>query len=524
MRPLGVYLVLIIFAGMSGCKTDSPKPLSEQTTPTSVAPEVSTPSTQALPQAAPAITGAAAPLSTDEYQKLAPEQQYQVANKLMATLYKGVPVNDFFDLSKGLATPVVSSQGNDFIAATGRQLATPLTDKAPYIEATETRHIFDVQRRSMEYPLAMMHEFPLSKDHFTRWMAYKLANTILFSPALEVPSVSYSDIQGVYYRLVYMLENGASIRDIVYAHMISQENWRRFTSPEDNTREMMEVYLGRFIDEEVPKASIACKNWSLTDAAAGYQRVISFNENTTPQTLLETTVTSCYDFYRAVADHAMLIPRVTVVLVDTFFSDATTQLKSEVINSILAQNPTTFEQIFKLIIFSKSYLMQTSRAKGLEEVLFNVGARIQWRPANRFFNALHNPTPSSTTPTLKQLGQESMVYKLGRMGDIPLDGLSFSYYHKLLREKLMLDRKINLTDPADGGWQPTFVDITLTDDDFIQYVFLSVLSRKANTQELSTLRDLIKARNYQTKKTEKALVILDYLSRLAELYAFEPIS
>ncbi|MBW2468110.1 MAG: hypothetical protein JRE62_02360, partial [Deltaproteobacteria bacterium] len=54
-----------------------------------------------------------------------------------------------------------------------------------------------------------------------------------------------------------------SIRQIVYDHMVSQENWRRFRSPEDNTREMMEIFLKRFNDAEVPLAAMACKNWSL---------------------------------------------------------------------------------------------------------------------------------------------------------------------------------------------------------------------------------------------------------------------
>jgi hypothetical protein len=85
--------------------------------------------------------------------------------------------------------------------------------------------------------------------------------------------------------------------------MISQENWRRFRSPEDNTREMMEIFLRRFKDEEVPKAALACKNWSLTGQDQGYQFVIDFDENTEPQNTLDTNVTTSWDFYRAIAEH-----------------------------------------------------------------------------------------------------------------------------------------------------------------------------------------------------------------------------
>ena len=53
------------------------------------------------------VTGYAAPLSDSEYQALSPEQQYQVVNKLLGTLYKGMPVDEFFDVSVGLSNPQV---------------------------------------------------------------------------------------------------------------------------------------------------------------------------------------------------------------------------------------------------------------------------------------------------------------------------------------------------------------------------------------------------------------------------------
>lgn len=264
-------------------------------------------------------SGAAAKLSDSEYNALSNEQKYAVANKLMGTLYKGVPVSDFFNIEGGLENPALKSESS-FLDEAEAALSSPLEDKAVYLARIEEKYLFDEVRKPMEYPLAALFEFPVSRDYFHRWIAYWLANSILFSPALENDSVDYTDIQDIQFRLVKMMEEGKSIREIVYDHMISQENWRRFRSPEDNTREMIEIFLGRFNqDTEVPKASIACKNWFLTDDEQGYQLVIGFDENTEPQQVLGATLLSCYDFYQVVAQHPLLIPRIASVLVDGFF-------------------------------------------------------------------------------------------------------------------------------------------------------------------------------------------------------------
>jgi hypothetical protein len=40
--------------------------------------------------------------SNADYDVLSNEQKYAVTNKMMATLYKGTPAKDFFDLSQGI--------------------------------------------------------------------------------------------------------------------------------------------------------------------------------------------------------------------------------------------------------------------------------------------------------------------------------------------------------------------------------------------------------------------------------------
>lgn len=455
-------------------------------------------------------------MSDSEYNSLSAENQYTVANNLLGTLFKGVPAKDFFDLSAGITTLRVSG-GANYISKTRSALSTPLSNKDTYLNTIDQKYYFYEDQKPQQYPLAQLYEFPLSKDYFDNWMAYKLANTILFSPAIELATVDVSDIQKVLYRLYRMIREDAPIRQIVYEHMISQENWRRFRSPEDNTREMMEVYLGRLNDAEVPRAAIACKNWHLTDDSQGYQQIIDYDENTVPQQLLDTTVTSCYDFYHAVAQHSSLIPNISKIFVNHFFANFTDADKQALINSFVAANPVTFRDLFTRMIFSRVYLLNNNRPKWYEESFFNTAHKTQWIAGERFFNDL---TPAWGEGDMKQMRQAVMAYKLGR-NDIPLDSLSFAYYHKSMREDLLINQSGS---SDDQGWPPTFVEeVNLFGEDLIQYLFLTILSRKASTEELTTIKQVITNRYPGTEfnrisRTGISMIVLDYCSRVSELY------
>jgi hypothetical protein len=283
---------------------------------------------------------------------------------------------------------------------------------------------------------------------------------------------------------------------------------------------MMEIFLKRFKDEEVPLASTACKNWSLTDDSDGYQLVMGFDRNTEPLTLLNTTVVDCYDFYRAVAEHPSLVPSVTERVVDVFFPGYSDELKARFADSIVATNPVTFKQLFSTIIFSKEYLLHNERPLEFEEAFFNIAHRINWYAYSNFFKYINSQHKSSSTANMYQMNQAAMTYKLGKPRDVPLDTLSFSYYHKSIREQLFLDRKTDPFNINDGGWQAEFIDVNMEQDDFIDYLFLSVLSRTAYQNELDKLNAVIAERYYDRpeKKMEQAMIVLDYLSRLSELY------
>jgi len=472
-------------------------------------------------------TGAAASLSEAEYDALTPEQQYQVANKLSATLYKGTPVSEFFDLGHGINKLKVDG-GKDYLTETRESLSERLPNKESYSNAIKARHEFSNESRTIRAePLATIREYPISRDLFEAWMAYTLANTILFSPAEEIDSADHIDVQRIYDGLLKAMSQDGSIRDIILAHQKSQANWRRFRSPEDNTREMIEIYLGLFDrDADVPKASIACQNWSLTGDDDGYQLVIDQSEaNTEPQNVLgQYWVTSCEDFYEVIASHPLVIPRITTFLVDRFYPNFSSGKRAAIVKDIVATNPVRFHDIFLPIIFSKEYLLYNEKPKSFEETFFNLAERTQWENTGRFLNQLVDEDFGASYPTLSKMGQPAMRLKLGRFKDQPLDSLSFASYHEAVRDRVLVCN-VTRSNETWGCWgsnfssKGDFFDL----EEYIQYLFISATSRKASTQELNTLISVIEAEN-KTSNNDQAKIVLDYISRLPEIYFYNTIN
>lgn len=390
-------------------------------------------------------------LSKSQYDALGDEQKYQVANKLMATMFKGVPVSEFFDVSLGMSNPGLK-QGNNFLNNTKRALSRNLD--------TDDREVYDViidgysattnnpddnipasylfnNDRSKQLPLARMYEYPVSKDMFDHWVAYILTNTILFSPAEEIDSASIYDVNKVYNKLLADLRENKTIRQIVARHQRTQENWRRFRSPEDNTREMIEIYLGLFDrDEDVPRAAIACQDLYLTDQDEGYELVSTGFMNTRPQYVLDTFVTNCNDFYDVVASHPLLIPRVTTVLVEYFFFTRSGEDRLRIVGDIVSGNPQTFQDVFKSILFSREYLLNTERPKSIEENYFSTAHQLKYEPRNNVFTRM---TADVNSMSFKQMGWPVMSLKLGRFSGVPTNAYSFANYHKTIHTNLMLD-------------------------------------------------------------------------------------
>lgn len=425
-------------------------------------------------------------------------------------------------------------------------------------------------------PLSRIYQYPLSKDTLDNWIAYVLANTILFSPAEEIDSASSRDVQKVFLKLKNDLRNNKTVSQIISRHQRSQENWRRFRSPEDNTREMIEIYLGLFDrDADVPRASIACQDLYLTDENNNYELISNGFVNTEPQYVLDTFVTTCGDFYDVVANHPLVMPRVTTAIVEYFFFTKTGDERAEIVSTILSDSPTTFQDIFLSILFSKEYLVNNERPKSFEENFYSLAHQMDWRP---YRNVLFDMTSDNDDLSLKQMSWPVMSLKLGRFTGVPLDSLSFANYHKGIREQLILggaggscsdedsnsntrcrwstgmgvnesdedlstpladdateqavamrqyevDRMVRLEDRAGRV-------LDLSVNDYIDYVFLTGLLRKASDVEKTDLIEIYKTAGYVSEDgsgelsidsndhDEMAQVAFDYMSRLPEFYYF----
>lgn len=567
------------------------------------------------------LQGAAEQLDSASYAALPPLQQYQVANKLTSALFTGVPANEFFvegSIGADTSKLAVAPKYSNLLGKIRKNLSTPLPEdpppdpanpsadpwakdarkptKIPLAGDTSTRsrskneivnliegntdlvpiktpkYVFDGigdgdgRGRSVQYPLAYIYETPLSDDFFARWMAYKLVNTIMFSPAVEIDSSEELDAQTIYENLVSAIKQDASIRSIILAHEKSESNWKRFRSPEDNTREMIEIYLGLFDrDADVPRASQACKNWSLSDEDAGYKLMKGPDENTVPQLILDSYyVTTCDEFFSVISNHPLVIPRVTTVLIDHMFGvEYDSNTRSALARDIAASNPTTFRDLFEAILFSKEFLLNMERPKWFEESYFNVAGRVQWRPYDQFFRQINTNADNGTiNASLPKMYQPAFTLKLGRWPTVPSDALATSYQHNGLRSamlvksnaKLASDPTFNPTATPSTGWGPELIAgniSTLSVDDFIGYMFISVLGRAPNPEEASTLKQVINSARtaavplavdctaanstsnptngcqffFRPDRTEdRAKIVMDYLSRLPETYFYNTVN
>ena len=345
-------------------------------------------------------------------------------------------------------------------------------------------------------------------------MTYVLANSVQFSPGRELDSVEDADMERVFQRLLRGVSQDRPISEILYEHMTSQENWRRFRSPEDNTREMMEIYNGHFNDEDVPKASRACQNWSLNQSN---RLTIGGNRNTTPQFLdlaPGVPITNCEDFYRAVATHQMVPAVIGYVLISRFFSQSTEAEKRNMALWMLLRKPKTYREVFLTILNSRAYLLTADRSRYFEESFYNLRAKTGWTAPPNFFRNLPG--------RMSEMRQPVFELKLGRERPAPVDSLSLAYHHTLLRENGALDQKRDPNNPADGGWSSEILQAPVADEEYLRYLFLSILEREPYPDELATLQSIIADQGYtiQRNKDRVTNIALDYFSGLPELYTY----
>lgn len=471
------------------------------------------------------------------FYQLSEARQRWVADKLLATLYFGLPNKALSEriqsgaFISGLLAELSDTQ-NDVAAAEAR-----LEDSGS--EGDEEFNFSDSPSGTEEISkmLARFYVLPkLDKHYFENWAAYVLSSNIMFSPAYELASSHPPNIERVYASLVRSLKDDYSIQYTTYNHMISDDNWRRFRSPEDNGREMMEIFLFDFDDNHVPIAGQALKNWRLDRDHDTL--VIGLNENTEPLSLFGQTLYNGHDFYSGLVRSSDFIPGVTRRLVDVYFPTFSEAEKNSVVNQIVASNPASWADILKQIVFSNTYLLQSDKPKSAEEVFYSLAKKMSFEHRRGFF--------SNFARSLTTMNQASMKYKLGNFLEVPLDTQSFSTYHKFVRENLLIRYRSTWS----SGWvdeallaNDVFADIaayehTLMLETLVKHLFLTTVARLPSEAELTLFKNhmiqadedlyvsgfrLFRDDGQLDDRRNAAITILDYASRLSDTYRFRKV-
>jgi len=533
-----------------------------------------------------AASGYAAPLSQAEFNALPAEEQYQVASKLYGTLFRGITVEEYFDMDAGVAnlTPRSSSFIDDTRAALQRHVSNeqiraiddmiegvdeegnPDPDLGKYVFDSDSRA--NLNEKAMQLPLARIKEYPISRDLYVQWMAYFLSNTIMFSPAYEMESTDAIDAQNMFRFLSSRLEEGQGVRDIIRSNLPSLARWRVSRSSENHALEAYELYLGLFeTEEDSVKGGIACQDYYLTDEDAGYVLSTTSYPNTEPQLILDSYfITTCEDLYDVIAGHPLVMPRAVEVIVNYLFSGRSQEDRVNIINSIVSSGAQTFEDIFTAMIFSREYLLNTERPRSFEESLMPMLDSLKWSPLASssasvgrgifayMASGSTNPGSRSNILYLGNKGWHSMSLKIGRLPDVPLDALSFANYHKGVREQLFLraetfrgaygDHGEGLIFDAEGEVRPLIADMSV--NEYVDFLFLNVMQRKATAVEQADLYEFIVNTRDHTNlevltdldtgaEVEKEVIksyryhdlteeVFDYISRLPEFYYFKAVN
>ncbi len=534
------------------------------------------------------VGGAAAPLSQAEFNTLPPEQQYQVASKLYGAFFRGINAEDFFDLSDGMEN--LQPKSNNFINDLRNKLSTDLSldviseyDKA--IDGLDedlsnpdpdlARYRFDTRtdmesnQRPRQLPMARIKDYPISRDLYVNWMAYFLANTIMYSPGEEMESSDMQDVQRIYRFLSSNIKEKTTIQQMVRSILPSLARWRVARTPQNFALEAFENYLGLFQDgslteaeklaspiiaslpESIENAGIACRDLYLTRASDDYLIGQTDFPNSTPKLILEESfVTTCSDVYDVVSGHSSLTPRAVEVIVNYFFpGHLLRDQRLAVRQAILSSAPQTYEDIFTAILFSREYLLNVTRPRSFEERFMPLLDTLKWDvKANsgeldeRIF--IFMASGQNAQIYLGGMNWNAMSLKIGRLPSVPLDALSFGNYHKAVRESLLFnigayrgnrqDAGEGLMIAEDGEFRPFIESLSL--ENYIDYLFLNVLHRKATATEQTDLSDfLVNVRDYtdtvtvQTVESEVirssrynqlTVAVFEYISRLPELYYF----
>ncbi|BDY11715.1 hypothetical protein [Hydrogenimonas cancrithermarum] len=495
------------------------------------------------------------PLTDADFNALSETDRYKVAVKLYATLFYGA---DFDELNRSI-------HSGNFISHVHEMFDRPNSEaEIAEVEEKLYDYIDYGDTGTVSLMLARLYHLQPGHAYINRWAAYVLTQTILFSPAYELDTVYTVDTIDVYGNLVRDFDAGFSMQWVAFTHMMTDENWRRFRSPEDNGREMLEIFLMDFNDAHVPLAGKALKNWKLDRRSNTL--VMTLDENSEPITNLfpGKTIRNGVEFYSTLVMQPNFLPSVSRRLVDKYFPNFTASQKEEVVNRIVASRPATWPGLLKEIVYSKAYLLDSTKTKSFEEAFFQTAKALGWHPHyHSFYVAARN---------MDNMHQSTMRYKLGRKVEVPLDSQSFAWFHKTIRENVMINYERNASIHSyDDGWplQKIFADLPerlIDEAEFdengnrsdlwyrnerarasyiIQRLFVPIAGREANDEEVKFLTDLIDNEKYDRETFDNyrwldlygnrnpeddlkergyfAQMVLDYISRLDTVYRFDAV-
>ena len=426
LRKINYFLFLSLVLLLSGCGAATEEDDATDTTDSKLS-IVEDNIVKYAPAKSPA-TYSLTQISDSGFNALSDENKYIVADKLLSSMF-------FSFTYKELKSRVLS---DGFISDIQAQLLLSLNDMGEIEDEIHNDEHFIISDSKPQNVIlsrfGAMNE--LDKVYFNHWMSYILTQTILFSPAAELGTVSAPDAYGVYNRLYYDLAGEKSMRYSSFTHMASDENWRRFRSPEDNGREMLEIFALDANDSNVPIAAQALKNWHLSKYTDTL--VVTQDRNTKKLSALSNMhFENGLEFYAALANSPEFTQGVTSRLVDFMFTDSSVEKKSEVVETIVRSNPEAWADILKQILFSKEYLLHTQRAKSIEELAFPLMKKTSYNSYYRTFDSMTN--------YMDEMSQPSMKYKLGKLTRVPLDDISFAFYQTYLRNEIFRARSLDAT-------------------------------------------------------------------------------
>jgi len=339
-------------------------------------------------------------------------------------------------------------------------------------------------RKTPEMAISRLFSLQPSKEYLNFWSAYMLANSKFYSASLELSTVNMSTGLNLLRQLYEQLDNGYTMDSMVYNYLLSEEYWRRFRSPEDNTRESLELMVGIFDDSIVPMVAQSCKDFSYNERDQNLE--ISFDYNSEVLDINGTEIIRCKDFYREIiANNPLLQDWFILHWLEYYLPEYTQDERENFMADLYEIEATNYQDIFLNIIFSDDFIANSSRFKSFEELYLPISKKINfYAGTNTFRNWITQAHKSNQPP---------MFYKLGRGLENPSDTLSFAQLTKTVREVMFLDQKTNMFSDYDAGWGSEFLfSLNFTNhESLIKDMILFLTGREASADEVSTLSKLI---------------------------------